>query len=138
MTDIYDQHRKHFERTLAAAVLDSAGQHVANVSIRYPADGAGRLYAYAHWLGTEMVRGSASGYGYDKATAALSDAVTRLEKAPGPEIVPDNHPDLIAERRTVRKEQERREAFHRALSQDGGQHWDGALRAAGFTVLQVV
>lgn len=118
MADIYDQHRKHFERTIAAAVLDSAGRHVANVSIRYPADGAGRLYAYAHWLGTEMVRGSASGGGYDKATAALAAAVRQW-----PTWDDDSTPI---------------NAFHRALAQDGGQHWDGALRAAGFTVLQVV
>jgi len=119
MTDIYDQHAKHFARTSAAAILDSDGNHVANVTIRYPADGAGRLYAYVHWLGTEMVRGSASGYGYDKATAALAGAVRDRQQSGV-----HSH--------------EAQQDFLDALAKDGAQRWDGALRAAGFTVLQVV
>lgn len=54
--------------------------HWGRIVISYPQDGAGRLYAIA-WLpgehGGETVRhhGSATGYGYDKATAAMGGAV---------------------------------------------------------------
>lgn len=48
------------------------------IVISYPADGAGRLYAIA-WLPTNTTEsarhhGHASGYGYDKATAAMGGA----------------------------------------------------------------
>src|SRR3546814_2190612 len=70
MTAIYDQHDKAFAR-VSAYVVTKDGAHVANVSIKFPADGAGRLYAYVHWIGLEMVRDHANGYGYDKRTAAV-------------------------------------------------------------------
>lgn len=81
---------------------------------------------FAHWLGTEMVRGSASGYGYDKATAALADAMRKW-------------PTWTEDGNAFGAEQSAGfNAFRLALAHDGGQRWDSALRAAGFTVLQVV
>lgn len=52
--------------------------HWGRIVISYPQDGAGRLYAIA-WLpdrNGQAVRhcGSATGYGYDKATAAMGGA----------------------------------------------------------------
>ncbi len=70
---VYDQHRKHTQRVSAHVILKD-GEHVANVTIVSPKDGAGRLYAYVHWLGRQMIRGSASGYGYDKLSAAIANA----------------------------------------------------------------
>lgn len=137
MTDIYELHEKAFARVSAFVIL-RGGERVATIAFKPPADGAGRLYAYVHWLGVPMVRGYAGGYGYDKRTAACADAAGRITKAPGPEIVPSSHFGLIAERRRIRKEQEAREAFTRALEADRGPSWDSALRNAGFTVLQAV
>lgn len=77
MTDIYDLHDKAFARVSAYVILRS-GEKVATVAIKHPADGAGRLYAYVHWLGVPMVRGFAGGYGYDKRSAACADAAKRL------------------------------------------------------------
>src|SRR3546814_12330665 len=79
MTAIYDQHYKAFAR-VSAYVVTKDGAHVANVSIKFPADGAGRLYAYVHWIGLEMVRDHANGYGYDKRTAAVSGCAARILK----------------------------------------------------------
>src|SRR3546814_20152747 len=60
--------------------MSKDGAHVANVSSKLPADGAGRLYAYVHWIGLERVRDHANGYGYDKRTAAVSGCAARILK----------------------------------------------------------
>jgi hypothetical protein len=119
MSNVYDQHQQHTRRTGAYAILHN-GVHVANITIAFPADGAGRLYAYAHWIGTQMTRGSANGYGYDKRTAAVASAargyLATFDKAGNPT-------DECM--------------FWEAISVDRGQEWDSRLRDAGFTVCQV-
>lgn len=117
MTDIYDQHDKAFAQTSAWVVVKD-GERVATVAIKHPRDGAGRLTAYVHWLGTEMVRGTASGGGYDKASAAIAQAA--------PKLFVDHH------------NLDSWNAFHAALANDNGQRWDRRLEDAGFTVWQAV
>lgn len=115
MPDIYDQHAAAFARVSAYVVLHN-GERVATIAFKYPADGAGRLYAYVHWLGTPMVRGHASGGGYDKHTAACASAAKRMGAEHGtPESM-----------------------FRVVLAKDTGFAWDRQLRDAGFTVLQAV
>lgn len=117
MTKIYDQHNAAFSNVSAYVVLLN-GEKVATIALKFPRDGAGRLYAYVHWLGCEMVRGYAGGYGYDKRTAAVQDAARKLHK------------------------EERSDAelwqFLDALDNVGGAYFDRALEKAGFTVLQAV
>lgn len=116
---IYDQHKAHTARVRASAILRK-GEHVANITIIYPSSGSLRLHAYAHWLGTTMVRGHAGGGGYDKSSAALSAAADArwggLDKARA----------SVAEC-----------MFWEYLRKNDGQCWDDALAAAGFTVLTV-
>lgn len=120
MADIYVQHDAAF-RLVSAYVILKDGVCVATVGLKFPKDGAGRLQAYVHWLGTPMVRGTAGGYGYDKRSAAIANAVskmvtgTHLETGDGPA-----------------------RQFYDALAMDSGDYWDGRLRKAGFTVQQVV
>ena len=76
MPDIYDQHKAAFPSVSAYVVLHN-GERVATIAFKHPRDGSGRLYAYVHWLGVEMVRGFAGGYGYDKHSAACADAAQR-------------------------------------------------------------
>lgn len=114
---IYDQHDKAFNR-VSAFVIVKDGERVATVAIKFPADGAGRLYAYVHWLGLEMVRGWANGYGYDKRSAAVSDACTRMCKAG--ETPAASWP------------------FTAALTCSDGTDWTRALEKAGFTVWQAI
>jgi len=70
---------KRTAKVSAYAVLNPLNlSHRGRIVISYPQDGAGRLYAIA-WLpgpNGEAVRhhGSATGYGYDKATAAMGGA----------------------------------------------------------------
>jgi len=127
MTSIYEQHDKAFEQVSAYVVLKD-GEKVATVAIKYPRDGAGRLWAYVHWIGLEMVRGYAGGYGYDKRTAACASAARKLREV----AANASHEDgsRAKERGLVQ--------FEQALATDGGRHWDDCLRDAGFTVLQAV
>lgn len=107
MSDIYDQHAKAFANVSAYVIMKGADR-VATVAFKYPRDGASRLWAYVHWIGTPMVRGYAGGYGYDKHSAACADAARKIAKANGPESVPDGH------------------------------YWNDHLRKAGFEVWQAV
>ncbi|UGA46785.1 hypothetical protein HU230_0012380 [Bradyrhizobium quebecense] len=125
MTKIYDQHRAAFANVSAYVILNKQGARVASVAFKYPRDGAGRLYAYVHIFGSEMVRGFAAGGGYDKHTAAVSSAVSRIK-------------DGLDVNRWLASEVAEYDALRGALAKDGGHRWDGAAQAAGFTVLQAV
>jgi len=81
MTRIYDQHDAAFRSVSAFVLLDKDGERVATVAIKFPKDGAARLWAYVHLIGSEMVRGYANGYGYDKRSAAVSAAFDALPAA---------------------------------------------------------
>lgn len=121
MSDIYEQHAAAFRR-VAAFVIMKREERVATVAFKFPADGAGRLYAYVHILGTEMVRGFAGGGGYNKKSAAVAAAARKL---PAGLSVWNSSPEETA-------------ALVAALSEDGGRHWDQAARAAGFEIIQAV
>ena len=130
MTDIYDLHSKAFNRVSAYVILHN-GERVATIAFKFPADGAGRLYCYVHWLGTQMVRSFATGGGYDKRSASCASASHRLptscqSKDP---LAPNYlNPDTAS----------RYVAFINATVKDNGRGWDRRLEAAGFTVLQAV
>lgn len=125
MAKIYDQHDAAFT-SVSAYVIAKDGERVATIAFKFPRDGAGRLYAYVHWLGVEMVRGHAGGYGYDKRSAACSVAAKNLHKVRAQQT-PDGGELPIAG-----------DAFVAALSQDDGLGWDRRLRDVGFDVWQAV
>ena len=118
--DIYDQHRAAFSN-VSAYVITRDNKRVATVAIRFPKDGASKLWVYVHWFGVPMVRGSAGGYGYDKVTAACASAVVNMQRNSG------SLDDLNAY-----------DAFRACLLVDGGDYWDAMLRKAGFEVWQAV
>lgn len=123
MTKIYDQHAAAFKNVSAFVILKD-GERVATIAFKFPKDGAGRLYAYVHWFGCAMVRGSATGYGYDKKSAACESATDKLFNAECG-LDDDNHVILYKQ-------------FHKALRDISGSSFDRALDNAGFTVLQAV
>ncbi|WP_425962619.1 hypothetical protein [Rhizobium nepotum] len=123
-TDIYALHDKAFNRVSAYVILDKSGESVAKVSFKFPADGAGRLYAYVHWLGVPMVRGHAGGYGYDKRSAAVASAANHFYDK-SDKLLHDLGNPLY-------------HAFAYAIVRDSGDYWDDRLRNAGFTVIQAV
>ena len=118
MPDIYEQHAAAFAN-VAAYVIMRDGERVATIAFKFSRDGAGRLYAYVHWLGLPMVRGFANGYGYDKRSAACSAAVRKIMVPSG-----EDHGDVSR--------------FCTALAHDDGAYWDSNLHNAGFIVLQAV
>lgn len=122
MPDIYDQHKAAFANVAAYVVLNADGERVATVAFKYPRDGAGRLYAYVHWIGVEMVRGFASGGGYDKHSAACCSAARRITAIGS---IPDDQQGAAL-------------SFREALLKDDGYYWYDHLRTAGFDVLQAV
>ncbi|HRP25357.1 hypothetical protein [Thauera sp.] len=127
---IYDQHDKAFSR-VSAFVVAHEGKRVATIAFKFPADGAGRLYAYVHWLGEPMVRGFAGGFGYDKRSAACADAARKLKREDLARIAPLTHGASESELALWR-------AFRDTLIKDGGYHWDRNLETAGFAVWQAV
>jgi hypothetical protein len=134
MTDIYEQHEKAFARVSAFVILRN-GERVATIAFKFPADGAGRLYAYVHWLGVPMVRGGASGYGYDKRSAACFNA---LAKANLPAAIKAKAAECKIAATDGRPWHDHVDAFNAAILTDDGQYWDRRLEKAGFTVLQAV
>lgn len=121
MSDIYTQHRASFA-AVSAFVIAKDGERVATIAFKFPRDGAGRLYAYVHWLGLKMERGQASGGGYDKRSAATAQAARKMRLVGPDDTLPSC--ELVA--------------FHEAISHDGGNTWERALTDAGFTVWQAV
>lgn len=139
MTNIYDQHKAAFAQVSAWVVLTPEGDRVASVAIKYPRDGAGRLYAYVHVFGMEMVRGHANGYGYDKGSAAVSAACARVSAGNGLDIegLPEANRQEYAD---LHAKTEAAALAWRILAPtlDRGDNWTRALEKAGFRVLQAV
>lgn len=121
MTDVYDQHRASFPH-ISAYVIVHGGKQVGTIAFKFPRDGAGRLYCYAHWFGVPMVRGYAGGYGYDKKTAACNSAARKM-----PASLPEGYEgdDVFT-------------ALKAALNRDDGHEWHNNLRHMGFDVWQAV
>ena len=130
MSDIYRQHDKAFA-AVSAYVIAKDGARVATIAFKFPRDGAGRLYAYVHWLGSPMVRGFAGGYGYDKRSAACASAVGRMAPALAREY--DDGTPCFSEAQKVACVE-----FMRAMALDDGFAWHSNLQKAGFDVWQAV
>lgn len=139
MTNIYDQHNSAFAQVSAYVVLTAEGERVASVALKYPRDGAGRLYAYVHVFGMEMVRGHANGYGYDKGSAAVSAACSRVSAGNGLDLsgLPEAN---RAEYAALHAETEAKAKAWRDLAPtlDRGDNWTRALEKTGYRVLQAV
>ena len=122
MSNIYDQHQNAFT-SVSAFVIAKNGERVATIAFKFPRDGASKLWAYVHWCGVPMVRGSATGCGYDKRSAACASASRAIEKLHKTEFL---------------NKCEDQQAFIHAMGLDDGHGWDENLRRAGFTVWQAV
>ena len=124
MTAVYEAHSAAFARVSAAVITDRAGEMVAKIAFKYPRNGGGRVSCYLHVIGVPMVRGIATGFGYDKTSAAASRAASRL-------AIPADHPVTNEFREMVAD-------IRGALIPDEGSTWDRELREAGFNVLTAI
>jgi len=118
MTKIYDQFDAA-TRSITAAALLLGGDNVGRIVIKFGAAAT----AYVQIWGTEMTSGRATGGGYDKASAAVLNAVAKLPIDVG-------HNDTAAAGLKAL-----RNAFANASSGTG---WDRALRDGGFVVAAVI
>ena len=142
MTTVYEHHDKAFAN-VSAYVIARKGERVATIALKFPKDGAGRLWAYVHWIGTPMVRGYADGYGYDKRSAAVEAAASKIErvnKSAEAQAAREAAKPLAAQAAEMSAiaDNERLQPFLDALCADSGEYFDTRLRAAGFDVWQAV
>ena len=121
--NVYGQFNTHFKSVSVYTILKD-GAFVASISIKYPSRGEGKLWAYVRFYGSPMVRGGASGSGYDKVSAAVVSAVSKL--VPPEWRDPDHDSFAIFE------------TLQEALKIDGGAGWDQYLEGAGFTVHAII
>lgn len=125
MSTVYEKHDAAFS-LVSAYVIAHKSELVATVAFKFPRDGAGRLQVFVHWMGDEMVRGYAGGYGYDKRSAACACAARIAAGAVRP-----GHRDG--------KQEPERIAFWEAMRDgDHGAGWDRCLREYGFDVWSAV
>lgn len=115
MSKVYDNLDKATKHISASVILKD-GEVKGRIIVKYPKDGAGRLYVFIHEYGLECLQGMASGYGYDKTGAAISDAYQQWEKG---------NSDIGAE-------------LYRAIepvTYNG--EWQNVLRKAGYDVVTI-
>lgn len=124
MADIYEQHRQAFKRVSGHVLTDDKSNRVATVAFKYPADGAGRLYCYVHFIGLPMQRGYAGGGGYDKASAAFQNAVQKIK--------PNMNIDLNE------KEHKWLKMLRACAKKSDSSHWDNAAMESGFKLLTAI
>jgi hypothetical protein len=118
---IYEKHDATFAN-VDAYVICKGGERVATIAVKYGA----RVTAYVHWIGLEMVQGFAGGGGYDRVSAAIGHAVSKIQTPASDQFAPPVETVLGVIK------------FKATLSHDDGHHWDWHLREAGFTVFQAV
>jgi hypothetical protein len=126
MPDIYEQHERAFP-AVAAFVIAKDGKRVATIAIKH----GGRVWAYVHWIGCTMTRGSAGGGGYDRTSAAIASAIDAHKREAIKRPASDDWKDGA-----YREAED--SGFVLALEKDGGDTWSDRLRKAGFDVWQAV
>ena len=121
--------RTEFDRVTAddnAWAIFKGSEPVAKVFIRYGGRSSPNgltVRAFVHVLGLPMVRGISRGGGYDMKSAAVADAVARY-----------NMKEALSEGCNA----EQLEVIGAFASAPDSAHWDSHMRAAGFTVFQVI
>lgn len=132
MTKIYEQHAQAFSNVSAYLATNASGQEL-KISFKYPKDGAGRLWVYFHYVGLEMVRDYAGGYGYDKASAAINGAIEKITVIDDPSFSGQQWYEMsrVAYRENVK-------ALQDAFKNIGGKDWKDVLRDNGYKVYSII
>lgn len=121
--DIYEAHQQAFKGVTAYVITDNVSNRLATIAFKW---GQNRVTCYLHIIGLCMVKGTANGGGYDRASASAYAAIGKVK------LPPVNQSDFEAYRELHGK-------FSDALRKgDGASNWDRELRDAGFEVFQAV
>lgn len=125
MTTVYQKRDKAFANVSAYAILKD-GKHIANINLKYPKDGAGRLHCYMHIIGYQMQTASVGGYGYDKSSAVISKVAKEYI------TYFDNNSDIELKEYEI--------DLIRILATDEAHNgnWDHLLYKNGFTKINVI
>ena len=123
MADVYQMHRTAFASVSAYVVL-KGGERVATVALKH----GNSVTAYVHWIGVEMAKDRAGGGGYDRASAAVGGAATRINMRDREDAHVDDDNRPVTDRGE----------FVHALRVGDGRDWTHRLTDAGFTVLQAI
>ena len=107
-------------RNVSAYALIFGGEPVGRVVVKY----GNAATAYVQVWGAPMATARATGYGYDKESHAVIDAIKRFD----PSEAPAHAHGALAWMR----------ARSTAEAWNGSTHWHDALEAAGFTVATVI
>lgn len=116
---IYEQHDKAFNNVSAFVITDLKGQRVATCAFKR----GQAVTCFFHIIGLEMTKGRAGGGGYDRASAAAYDAVTKTK------VLDGARPE---ERETLKH------MIEACKEGNGFSQWYDALRKRGYNVLQAV
>lgn len=125
MKTVYQKFESSFANVSAYVILKD-GVHIANISLKYPKDGMGRLQCYIHIFGTEMQNDFVSGCGYDKRSHAIHKTAKKYLSLVENEGLTDAlsvHEKLFL-------------ALLSSNEADNG--WDGVLYKHGFTKINVM
>ena len=122
---VYQKFEASFSNVSAYAILKD-GVHCANITLKYPKDGMGRLQCYIHILGTEMQNGQASGYGYDKRSHAIHVTAKKYK----------DYLNTLPMDTKIKPEALRLVDILASDSADNG--WDDNLYSEGFTKINVI
>lgn len=118
MNTIYTQHEKAFAN-VSAYVIMFGGELLARVNIKYGAT----VHAYVHAAGTSMVKGTASGGGYDRTSTAVIRAASKIVP-----VSPHSGEEFadVATLVTVMR------------NAPDGLDWETVLRNAGYNIIQAI
>lgn len=110
-------HDQTFRSVHAYVIVDrETGEKIGTVALKHAASGL-TTQAFVHLISWPMTRGKASGGGYDKASAAVASAASKIDLNGASDWV---------------------KPLHAALTADTGKRWDDAVRDVGYFVHQAV
>lgn len=123
---VWNRFDSAFQGVSAFAILNASGEYVCRVCVKYPPKGHGErpVYAYVHFIGFPVLIGKATGYGYDKTSAAIESACSSKMQHIGM-YKGESLPEAI-------------EALRVALKDMGGFDLSSVCRKLGFTVLNIL
>lgn len=121
---VYQKFESAFSNVAAYAILKD-GKHVANITLKYPKDGMGRLQCFMHILGTEMQNAFVSGCGYDKQSAAIHKTAKQYK-------------ECIADNTEYKIKPSALELLELLSSYEASNGWDNMLYKSGFDKINVI
>lgn len=124
MKSVYQKFESAFPNVSAYTILKD-GEHVANITLKHPKDGVGRLQCFMHIPSTEMQNAFVSGCGYDKRSAAIHKTAKQYK-------------EFIANNSKYKLKPSEDELLELLSSYEASNGWSDELYRNGFNVINVI